>query len=99
MHLSKGIKITEKINGVLKDEDDYSLIVANYKITTDKKVELTFTDYVNEHSNVKGWVEIISKLDEKEVEVENGEAILESIGEEGEISIPFNLREIEIKIK
>ncbi|MYL58299.1 Cna B-type domain-containing protein, partial [Virgibacillus halodenitrificans] len=85
--LPKGIKITEEMTGELKDAT--GLTVATYKITTDKKVELMFTDYVETHSNVTGWLQIISQLDEKNVDVEDGEAIIEPIGEEGEIRIPI----------
>lgn len=86
--LPKGIKIIDSIEIELKDASGG--VVANAVITTDKKIELTFTDYVKEHSNVQGWLQIISKLDEEEVEVEDGEAILDPIGEEGELRIPIN---------
>ncbi|MYL58506.1 Cna B-type domain-containing protein, partial [Virgibacillus halodenitrificans] len=85
--LPKGIKVIEEISGELKDAT--GLTVATYKITKDKKVELIFTDYVETHSNVTGWIQIISQLDEKNVDVEDGEAIIEPIGEEGEIRIPI----------
>lgn len=86
--LPKGIKIAEEMSGELKD--DSGAVVATYIISTDRKVELTFTDFVETHSNVKGWLEIISTLDETNVEVEDGEAILDPIGEEGEIRIPID---------
>ncbi|VEF48981.1 LPXTG-motif cell wall anchor domain-containing protein [Bacillus freudenreichii] len=86
--LPKGIKIIEEINNELKDGT--GAVIATYKISTDKKVELTFTDYVETHSNVKGWLEVISELDEKNVEVEDGEAIIDPIGEEGELRIPID---------
>ncbi len=85
--LPKGIKVIEEISGELKDAT--GLTVATYKITKDKKVELIFTDYVETHSNVTGWIQIISQLDEKNVDVEDGEAIIDPIGEEGEIRIPI----------
>ena len=86
--LPKGIKITQEITGELID-DISGAVVATYTITPDKKVKLTFTDFVETHSNVKGWLQIISTLDEKEVEVEDGEAILDPIGEEGALRIPI----------
>lgn len=86
-NLPKGIKITEEMTGELRDESKQ--LLATYKITSDKKVELTFTDFIEGHSTVKGWLEIISTLDEREVEVEDGEAIIDPIGEEGEIRIPI----------
>ncbi|WP_062106331.1 Cna B-type domain-containing protein [Bacillus niameyensis] len=85
--LPKGIKIIEEMTGEL--EDPSGEVVATYKITTDKKVELTFTNFVETHSNVNGWLQIISKLDEENVEVEDGEAIIDPIGEEGNIRIPI----------
>ncbi|WP_042141906.1 SpaA isopeptide-forming pilin-related protein [Paucisalibacillus sp. EB02] len=85
-NLPKGIKIVEEITGELKDG---SLVVATYNISTDKKVELTFTDFVETHSNVQGWLQIIATLDEENVDVEDGEAIIDPIGEEGEIRIPI----------
>ena len=86
--LPNAIKIMEEMSGELKDET--GLVVATYIISTDKKVELTFTDYVETHSNVKGWLEMISTLDEENVEVEDGEVIITPIGEEGEIRIPID---------
>lgn len=85
--LPKGIKIQEEIKVELKD--NAGQIVANAVITTDKQVQLTFTEFVETHSNINGWMEIISTLDEEEVEVEDGEAILEPIEDEGEIRIPI----------
>ncbi|WP_405097681.1 Cna B-type domain-containing protein [Oceanobacillus sp. FSL H7-0719] len=86
--LPNAIKIMEEMSGELKDET--GLVVATYIISTDKKVELTFTDYVETHSNVKGWLEMILTLDEENVEVEDGEVIITPIGEEGEIRIPID---------
>src|SRR5690625_593017 len=85
--LPKGIKINQEITGELRD--DFNQLLATYIITPDKKVELTFTDFVEGHSTVKGWLEIISTLDEQEVEVEDGKAILDPIGEEGALRIPI----------
>src|SRR5690625_1725016 len=85
--LPKGIKVLDEINIELKD--DFGQIVANAVITTDKKVELTFTDFVEGHSAVSGWMEIISELDIAEVEEEDGEIIIDPIGEEGELRIPI----------
>src|SRR5699024_2679010 len=85
--LPKGIKVLDEINIELKD--DFGQIVANAVITTDKKVELTFTDFVEGHSAVSGWMEIISELDLAEVEEEDGEVIIDPIGEEGELRIPI----------
>lgn len=85
--LPNGIKIIEEMTGDLLD--GFGQTVATYKITTDKQVELTFTDFVETHSDVLGYLEIVSTLDEENVDVEDGEAIIEPIGEEGEIRIPI----------
>src|SRR5699024_9060575 len=85
--LPKGVKILDRIEIDLTDE--HGQIVANAVITTDKKVELTFTDFVEGHSDVNGWMEIISALDIAEVEEEDGEVIIDPIGEEGELRIPI----------
>ena len=86
--LPKGIKVTDTISIEVKDEDGQ--VLANAIITPDKKVTLTFTDFLTEHSNVNGWMEIISKLDLEEVEVEDGKAIIDPIGDEGELRIPID---------
>lgn len=86
--LPNGIKIVENIEVELLDSTGQ--LVANAVVTPDKKVELTFTNYVETHSDVSGWMQFISTLDEEEVEVEDEEAILEPIEDEGEIRIPLN---------
>ncbi|MBO1005717.1 Cna B-type domain-containing protein [Pseudogracilibacillus auburnensis] len=87
-YLPSGILVLGEMNGELKDVD--GAVVATYHITTDRKVTLTFTDFVINNSDVNGWLAIVSKLDEENVEVEDGEAILNPIGEEGEIRIPID---------
>src|SRR5699024_1129879 len=86
--LPKGIKINEEIPIELKDESGQ--VIANAVVTPDKKVELTFTDFVEGHSEVTGWMGIISKIDIEEVEEEDGEIIIDPIGEEGEIRVPID---------
>src|SRR5690625_557428 len=85
--LPKGIEILDEIEIELTDE--HGQVVANAVITPDKKAELTFTDFVEGHSAVSGWMEIISELDISEVEEEDGEVIIDPIGEEGELRIPI----------
>src|SRR5699024_11149586 len=85
--LPKGIKIQKEITVELIDASGQ--VVANAVVTPDKKVELTFTDFVETHSDVSGWMEIISTLDAEEVEEEDGEIIIDPIGEEGELRIPI----------
>src|SRR5690625_4175527 len=86
-NLPKGIKIKQNIEIELKDE--HGQVVANAIVKPDKTVELTFTDFVEGHSAVSGWMEIISELDISEVEEEDGEVIIDPIGEEGELRIPI----------
>src|SRR5699024_5213167 len=86
-NLPKGIKIKQDIEIELQDE--HGQAVANAVIKPDKTVELTFTDFVEGHSAVSGWMEIISELDLTEVEEEDGEVIIDPIGEEGELRIPI----------
>ncbi|QQK81774.1 collagen binding domain-containing protein [Salicibibacter cibi] len=95
--LPNGITIDDEMTGELVD--DAGQVVATYTIGTDKQVELTFTDFVETHSNVEGWLEIISTLDEENVEIDDGDAIIEPIGEEGEIRIPIDLGEREKTIE
>src|SRR5699024_7119404 len=84
--LPKGVKILDRIEIELTDE--HGQVVANAVITTDKKIELTFTDFVEGHSGVSGWMEIISALDIAEVEEEDGEVIIDPSGAEGDLRIP-----------
>src|SRR5699024_3021592 len=83
--LPKGVKILDRIEIELTDE--HGQVVANAVITTDKKIELTFTDFVEGHSGVSGWMEIISALDIAEVEEKDREVIIDTIVEEGELRI------------
>ncbi|MGM8364359.1 Cna B-type domain-containing protein [Virgibacillus sp. W0181] len=86
--LPKGIKIQEEINVALKD--DSGLVVANAVVGTDNKVELTFTDFVETHSNVTGHMQIVSMIDKEDADVDDENIVLEPIGSEGEIRIPIN---------
>ncbi|QQK78096.1 Cna B-type domain-containing protein [Salicibibacter cibarius] len=95
--LPNGIAIADEITGEL--ENAAGQVVATYTIGTDKQVDLTFTDFVETHSNVEGWLEIISTLDAENVEIDDGDAIIEPIGEEGEIRIPIDLGEREKTIE
>ncbi|MFC4386611.1 Cna B-type domain-containing protein [Gracilibacillus marinus] len=85
--LPNAIAILQEMTGELKDSLDN--VVANYTISTDKQVTLTFTDYVMNNSNVTGWLQIVSMLDKENVEVEDGEAIIEPIGDEDQLRIPI----------
>src|SRR5699024_4157747 len=70
-------------------KDEHGQVIANAKVKPDKTVELTFTDFVEGHSAVSGWMEIISELDLAEEEEEDGEVIIDPIDEEGELRIPI----------
>ena len=70
--------------------DDFNQVVAKYVLHTNGTVTLTFTDFVETNSNVQGWFSILATLNADEVKVEDGEAIISPIGEEGEIRIPID---------
>lgn len=95
--LPQEIKIQEAIPVELKTVFDE--LVANAVVTTDNRVELTFTDFVETHSNVRGWMEIISEIDEENAEVEDGKIVLKPIADEGEIKIPIDLGDREKTIE
>lgn len=91
-NLPKGIKIEKDIPIELKTDDQQNT-VANAIVKPDGTVELTFTEFVKNNSNVTGWMEIISKIDEENAEVEDNKIVLQPIGDEGIIRIPVNLGE------
>ena len=93
--LPQGIKIQEEIKIDLKD--DTGLTVAHVVVKTDGIVKLTFTDYVETHSNVIGHMQLVSKIDEENAEVEDGDIVLKPIGDEGAIRIPVDLGERDTK--
>ncbi|PXW83624.1 putative surface anchored protein, partial [Pseudogracilibacillus auburnensis] len=87
--LPKQIYLDEDMtDGELMDGDNN--LIANYVITTDNKVKLTFTNYVDTHSNVKGYIGIAAKLNPNEVEVKDGEVTIDPIDEGRAIVVPVN---------
>ncbi|MGO3167915.1 Cna B-type domain-containing protein [Senegalia sp. (in: firmicutes)] len=94
--LPKGIKIEENIDIELKDGN---LTVAKATIKSDNKVEITFTDFVETHSNVLGYINIISQIDEENSDIDDGDVILQPIGDEGIIKIPVDLGDREKTIE
>src|SRR5699024_11099506 len=94
--LPQGIKISEQIEIELQAD---GLDVAHAIVKTDGTVELTFTDFVETHSNVKGHMQIVSKIDEENAEIDDGDIVLKPIGDEGEIRIPVDLGDREKTIE
>src|SRR5699024_8958898 len=50
-------------------------------------------------SNVKGHMQIVSKIDEENAEIDDGDIVLKPIGDEGEIRIPVDLGDREKTIE
>lgn len=88
-NLPQGIKIQQQFEIELKDEDGQLVAIATIGI--DNTVNLKFTNYVEKHSNVTGYLEIISMIDQDNAEVDNGEIVLQPIGDEGVIRIPIDM--------
>lgn len=89
INLPSGIKIQQQFE--IELEDTTGQLVANAIIGTDNTVNLTFTNYVENHSNVTGFLEIRSMIDQENAEVDNGEIVLQPIGDEGAIRIPIDM--------
>ena len=87
--LPKQVYIHEEMtNRELKD--GFGETIAHYTVTTDNKVKLTFTDYVDENSDVEGFIGIVAKLNPDVVEIVDGEVTIEPIGDGQAIVIPVN---------
>ena len=83
--------------GPMKDpielRDPSSALVATAIVDNNKVVHLTFTDYVENSSNVSGWMEIIAMLDKDQTEEEDGKVTISPIGEENELEIPIDMQD------
>ena len=71
-------------------KDGYGEIIAHYTVTTDNKIKLTFTDYVDKNSDVEGFIGIEAKLNPDVVEIVDGEVTIEPIGDGQQIVLPVN---------
>lgn len=80
------------LNGDLDGElkDDFGNQVATYTITPAGVVTLTFTDYVETHNNVTGWIEIRAELDQDVVQEDDGNIVIGPIEDEGSQVIPID---------
>lgn len=81
------------LHGEIKGEelrDSNGDLIAYYDISIDKKLTLTFTDFIENNSNISGWLEIIAKLDQSEAEEEDGKVVIGDFEEEGNLEIPLN---------
>src|SRR5699024_3019744 len=65
-------------------------VVATYVVSIDGQVTLTFTDFVENHSEVNGWLGIRAQLDKDKVQDEEGKVVIDPIGEEGKQEIPID---------
>src|SRR5699024_7267241 len=72
----------------LKDPDGN--VVATYVITESGEVTLTFTKFVEDNSNVTGWIEIRAELDQDVVQEEDGKVVIGPIDDEGNQEIPID---------
>ena len=90
-NLPSGIDIQSEQTGELKTIDDQTVVT--YTISTDGTIEFTFTDYVETHSQVSGYMYAYSFVDLDEAEEEDGEIIISPIGDEGEKRLPIDMGE------
>src|SRR5699024_2463407 len=58
-------------------------------------VTITYTDFVETHSNINGWIEIRAELDKDKVEEDDGTIVIGPIGEEGSLEIPIDRSDVE----
>src|SRR5699024_3217742 len=86
--LPNGIKIQSDFDIELKSD---GLDVAKATVKTDGTIELRFTDFVETHSEVKGFMQIVSMIDKENAEIDDGKIVLEPIVDEDEIRIPIDL--------
>src|SRR5699024_1450121 len=86
--LPEGLDFSQTFAGELRDGNGD--LVAEYEVTPDNQMTLTFTNYVENHSDVSGNMWIATKLDEDKVEEDDGKASLDGINDEGQLEIPIN---------
>lgn len=65
-------------------------VVATYVISQDGEVTLTFTDFVQNNSEVNGWLEIRAELNKNVVEEEDGKVVIGPIDDEGSQELPID---------
>lgn len=86
-------ELPEELDMVAADEGELSNpngeVVATYSITKDGEVTLTFTEFVENNSNVTGWLEIRAELDQDQVQ-EDGKVVIGPIEDEGEQVLPLD---------
>lgn len=92
-HLPKELDMVAADEGELKDSAGQ--VVAAYSITKDGEITLTFTDFVEDNSNVAGWLEIRAELDKNEVQEEDGKVVIGPIDDEGDLVLPLDRSPIE----
>lgn len=90
-NLPSGIDIQSEQTGELKTADDQTVVT--FTISTDGTVEFIFTDYVENYSQVRGYMYVYSYVDIDEAKEEDGEIIILPIGDEGEKRLPIDMGE------
>ncbi|PAV27670.1 hypothetical protein CIL05_20680, partial [Virgibacillus profundi] len=90
-NLPSGIEIRSEQSGELNTPDGQTAVT--YTINTEGTVEFTFTEFVETHSQVSGYMYAYSHIDVDEAEEEDGEIIISPIGEEGEKRLPIDMGE------
>lgn len=93
IQLPKEVYIPMLLEGELRGEASGD-VIANYIVNTDGTVELIFTDFIKNYSNVQGWIEVFAKLDQDNVEEEDGKIKISPIDDEGELTIPIDRLQI-----
>ena len=84
-------------NEIIGEElrDELGNLVATYDVDMNGLVTIIFEDYVEEHSEVKGWIEIRAKLDQDEAEEEDGNVVISPIEDGGNLEVPLDTSDIE----
>src|SRR5690625_1207415 len=98
IQLPKEVYIPTELEGELKDENSGD-IIANYVVNTDGTVTLRFTEFIENYSQVNGWIEVFAKLDPHNVEDDGGNVTISPIEDEGGISLPLDRKQIEKTMK
>src|SRR5699024_10493489 len=88
------VKMTNEIIGE-ELRDELGNLVATYDVDMNGLVTIIFEDYVEEHSEVKGWIEIRAKLDQDEAEEEDGNVVISPIEDGGNLEVPLDTSDIE----
>ena len=87
-NLPKQLNILAEANGELADES--GTVFAKYHVATDGTVTFTFTEAVDEMSDIDGDFFIKSRLNPSQTEIEDGKVVIGPMAEGGSLEIPVN---------